>query len=421
MLIIYADGTSVAVCSLHCAAAELKKGGRQVKSLKVADYPSKELIDAKTATWVVGGGKNGGMNSPAKWAFAREEEARNFVAEYGGTVTPFDQVMKAADEELADSSHAGHDHCGPGGQMLFNPAFGDDIYHTHPAGMWMVNYKFMHMSMRGLRSGTTNVPASRAIPTPYMMAPTDMTMDMHMFMVMYGVTDRITVMGMANYLDNSMNMLMDMGMGAEPQPAMHTSGVGDTELRGLFKINKYLVGSLGISIPTGDINQETVMMGMKFRAPYDMQLGSGTVDLKPALTYSDLSGDAKWNWGGQAMYTYHTGDNDNHYSLGDIIKVNTWLQRALGPATSWLRLSFTNTQRIHGEDPEIQKSLMDAPSPDADPNNYGGSRLDGYIGTSLKIGAFSIGVEAGIPLYQYLYGLQLKNEWYITAGIQAMF
>jgi hypothetical protein len=361
------------------------------------------------------------MNSPAKWAFAREADARKFVTENGGKVTPFDQVMKAANEELASSPHMGHEHCGPGGQMLFNPAFGDDIYHTHPAGMWMANYRYMHMSMHGLQSGTTNIPAGRIIPAPYMMAPTDMTMDMHMFMVMYGVTDRITVMGMVNYLDNKMNMLMDMGTGAMPQPAMRTSGIGDTELRGMFKINKYLVGSLGISIPTGDINQDTEMMGMKFRAPYDMQLGSGTVDLKPALTYSALSGDAKWNWGGQAMYTYHTGDNDNHYSLGDVIKVNTWLQRAFGPASSWLRLSFTNTQRINGEDPEIHKSLIGAPSPDADPNNYGGSRLDGYIGASLTKGAFSIGVEAGIPLYQYLYGLQMKNEWYLTAGIQAMF
>ncbi|HTZ16879.1 MAG TPA: hypothetical protein VMB78_00410 [Dissulfurispiraceae bacterium] len=31
--------------------------------------------------------------------------------------------------------------------------FGDDIYHTHPAGMWMLNFKFMHVNMNGLRAG----------------------------------------------------------------------------------------------------------------------------------------------------------------------------------------------------------------------------------------------------------------------------
>jgi hypothetical protein len=251
-----------------------------------------------------------------------------------------------------------------------------------------------------------------------------MTMDMHMFMVMYGVTDRITLMGMATYLDNRMDMLMNMGMGDNPMPTMHTSGIGDTELRGIYKINEFLVASLGLSIPTGDTNQEFTTMGMTFHAPYDMQLGSGTVDLKPALTANFLSGDGKWNWGGQAMYTYHIGENSNHYSLGDSVKLTGWLQRAIGPAATWLRLAFNNTNRIQGADPQIQKLLdpvMGAPTPDADPGNYGGQRLDGLMGVSFSKGPISLGVEGGIPFYQNLNGLQLKTDWFLTAGIQAMF
>ena len=430
MLLVYDDGTKVGVCSFHCAAEEIKRNkGKQLKSLMVADYSSKKLIDAKTAIWVVGGARNGGMNSPAKWAFAKEDDARKFVTENGGRVTPFDEVMKAANEELESMGQSGHDHSahmGPGAQLLYNPAFGDDIYHTHPAGMWMTNYKFMHMSMHGLRSGSTNVPTDRAIPSPYMMAPTGMTMDMHMFMVMYGVTDSITLMGTASYLDNRMDMQMSMGMGMgdEPMPRMHTSGLGDTELRGIYKINEFLVGSLGLSIPTGDTDQKFTTMGMTFHAPYDMQLGSGTVDLKSALTANFLSEDQKWNWGGQAMYTYHIGENSNHYSLGDIVKLTGWLQRAIGPASTWFRLAFSNTDRIHGADPEIQKLLdpvMGAPTPDANPANYGGQRLDGLIGISFTTGPISLGVEGGIPFYQNLNGLQLKTDWLLTAGIQAMF
>jgi hypothetical protein len=63
-----------------------------------------------------------------------------------------------------------------------------------------------------------------------------------------------------------------------------------------------------------------------------------------------------------------------------------------------------------------------APSmPDADPNNYGGDKIDGYVGVSVPVGAFSLGVEGGIPLYQDLNGLQMKNDWYLTAAVQAMF
>jgi hypothetical protein len=441
MLIVYADGGTAGVCSLHCAAAELRQNrGRQVRSLMVADYTTKELIDAGTASWVVGGRKEGVMTSLPKWAFARKEDAQKFVKENGGEVTPFDKVMKSAEAELGGDTrmtheghtHAGHD-MGPGAQMLFNPGFGDDIYHTHPAGMWMVNYKFMHTDMRGLRDGTTNVDQSsvgfmRNKPYNYMMIPTSMTMDMHMFMVMYGITERLTLMAMANYQANEMKMLMDMGPGkmVSGEPPMRTSGFGDTEVRGMYQINKYLVGSLGLSLPTGSIGKEFETMHMTFRAPYDMQLGSGTYDLKPALTYNGLSDDEKWNWGAQAMYTLHLGKNEHDWSFGDNFKMTGWLQRALGPFISWVRLAYNDTGRIRGKDSEIEKLIhpsmgMGAPMPDADPNNYGGQRLDGLIGVSFTKGPLSFGVEGGIPFYQNLNGLQLKTKWVLNAGIQLMF
>lgn len=445
MVITYADGTTTGVCSIHCAAVEMKQNpDKKVASLMVADYLSKNLIDAKKAIWVIGGSKEGVMTSSAKWAFEKEKDAQSFVQENGGKVTGFDEVMKAADEEsdkghgaghqghAGHSGHAGHD-MGPGSQMLFNPGFGDDIYHTHPAGMWMVNYKFMHMNMSGLRDGTSNVGNDsvgfkRNKPYSYMMIPTDMTMDMHMMMVMYGITDRLTVMAMANYQKNSMDMLMDMGpmKPITPEAPMKTEGFGDTELRVLYKINKHFTGSLGLSLPTGSISETITMMHQEYRAPYDMQLGSGTYDLKPSLTYSALSDDAKWNWGAQAMYTLHMGENSNDYTLGNSLKVTSWLQRAFGPATSWLRLAYNDTGRIRGRDAEINKLIhpatgTGAPTPDADPDNYGGRRLDGLLGVSYTKGPVSIGIEGGLPLYQYLNGLQLKTTWVLNAGIQIMF
>jgi nitrous oxide reductase accessory protein NosL len=438
MVVVYADGTSTGVCSLYCAVATMKQNsGRQVKSLLVADYATARLIDARSAVWVLGGTQEGVMTPLPKWAFGGAEAARNFVKENGGRVVAFDEVMKVARGEAETEAvpphdhHGHHDHMGSGAQMIFNPAFGDDIYHTHPAGMWMVGYRYMHTDMGGLRAGTANVPVTDVIPMKgtrygYMMAPTGMTMDMHMLMVMYGLTDRLTLMGMVNYQDNAMDMLMNMGMGKgnRPEPTMRTSGLGDTELRGIYRITDHLVGSLGIGIPTGNITQEFTTMGMKFRAPYDMQLGSGTVDIKPALTCNVLSDDAAWNWGGQVAYTNHLGRNDAGYSLGDTVKVTGWLQRALGPASVWLRLAYGNTGRIKGRDGEIQKLLdpvMGASTPDADPGNYGGQRLDGLVGVSYARGPVSVGVEGGVPLYQDLNGLQLETNWFLTAGFQVMF
>ena len=101
MLIVYADETVVGVCSIRCAAVEIQQNkDRQLSSFKVADYATSELIDARSATWVIGGAKKGVMTATAKWAFARTEDARSFVENSGGDVASFDQAMQAATEEV---------------------------------------------------------------------------------------------------------------------------------------------------------------------------------------------------------------------------------------------------------------------------------------------------------------------------------
>jgi len=100
MLILYADGTTTGTCSLNCAAVEMKENkGKKVKSLKVADYNTKKLIDAGLATWVIGGGKQGVMTEVPKWAFAKKDDAQKFVKENGGRVTTFDEALNMALKE----------------------------------------------------------------------------------------------------------------------------------------------------------------------------------------------------------------------------------------------------------------------------------------------------------------------------------
>jgi len=103
MLITYADGTVVAVCSINCAATELYHNkGKKVSSLKVADFTTKQLLDVNAATWVIGGSKRGVMTTVPKWAFAKSEDARKFVAGNGGTVCSFDTAIDAAIKEVKE-------------------------------------------------------------------------------------------------------------------------------------------------------------------------------------------------------------------------------------------------------------------------------------------------------------------------------
>lgn len=101
MVINYDDNTSVAVCSLHCAAVDLANNiDKTPVSITVGDFNTKELIDAEKAFWIVGGSKPGVMSRRGKWAFAKKEDAEGFMKSNGGNPADFETVMKAAYEDM---------------------------------------------------------------------------------------------------------------------------------------------------------------------------------------------------------------------------------------------------------------------------------------------------------------------------------
>ena len=100
MLITYTDGTSAGVCSIHCAATELKASkGKAVKSVEVADLNSKKLVAAEKAAWVIGGNRNGVMTRTPKWAFAKKDDAAAFISKSGGKPATYKEALGLAEKE----------------------------------------------------------------------------------------------------------------------------------------------------------------------------------------------------------------------------------------------------------------------------------------------------------------------------------
>jgi nitrous oxide reductase accessory protein NosL len=101
MLLEFGNGEKVGTCSLRCMALELKENaGRKTRTLKVADYDSRTLLDAEMANWVIGGDVRGVMTKRAKWAFRDKDAARNFTRISGGDIASFLQALQAANEDL---------------------------------------------------------------------------------------------------------------------------------------------------------------------------------------------------------------------------------------------------------------------------------------------------------------------------------
>jgi len=100
-LIEYDEGTAVGTCSVHCLAIDLALNtDKTPKAVMVGDYSSKKLIDAEKAFWVLGGNKMGVMSIRGKWAFEEKAECSKFIAENGGRLANFDEVMKASFQDM---------------------------------------------------------------------------------------------------------------------------------------------------------------------------------------------------------------------------------------------------------------------------------------------------------------------------------
>jgi len=128
---------------------------------------------------------------------------------------------------------------------------------TSEAGKWMVGYQFMHEKMDGNLVGTNDISVSQILKQ-FPNAPTDMTMDMHMWMVMYAPTERLTLSAMIPYVRKEMNMV-DVDGG---HFVMRANGIGDLELRPSYLIfqtadkRHQLLLNGGIGVPTGSIDEE---------------------------------------------------------------------------------------------------------------------------------------------------------------------
>ncbi|PKN22641.1 MAG: hypothetical protein CVU64_24690 [Deltaproteobacteria bacterium HGW-Deltaproteobacteria-21] len=101
----YDDGSILGTCSIHCAAVDMAVNiDKTPVRVWVGDYITKELIDAESAIWVMGGNKMGVMTKRAKWAFGTREEAEQFVKQEGGTAVGFEAAMKASFEDMYEDT-----------------------------------------------------------------------------------------------------------------------------------------------------------------------------------------------------------------------------------------------------------------------------------------------------------------------------
>ena len=294
------------------------------------------------------------------------------------------------------------------------------VDHTHAAGEVMLSYRYSRMTMTGNRDGTDRVSLQDVL-AQYPVAPRSMDMEMHMFGLMYAPIDQLTLALMVPYTRLSMEHTTRMGVDFTTK----TDGLGDIRLSGLVPVlatpDHKLHLSLGLSFPTGSIDERGRTPAGNVQLPYPMQLGSGTFDLLPGATY--LGSAEAWSWGGQLLGDIRLGENSADYRLGHGYELTGWLSRSWLP---WLstafRLDWRQWGNYEGADPDLNPRVV----PTADPSLRAGRRLDAllsvnFLVTNGVLAGNRFGVEVGVPIYQRLTGPQLEADWRLIAGWQYAF
>ena len=315
--------------------------------------------------------------------------------------------LTANAQELSPSDH------GPAGVMAD---------HMHGQGEFMIGYRYMYTRSGGtILNGTDEVAEGQLAAAGFSAVPTEMTMQMHMLDLMYAPRDWLTFMVMPQWMRMDMDMrevegaVVDDHGGHGGHGGAHshaTHGLGDTGLYALIRLleanGHHAHAGIGFSAPTGAAD----LKGEDGRyVHYMMQLGSGTWDFLPSLSYTGRA-DA-WAWGAQASGVIRLeGKNGSGFRFGDALQLTAWGSRSL---TDWLsaslRVSYFSqgTVKGHYNGPHNHVS-----PPDIQPN-YGGQFLDIGIGLNAAVQrgvlqGHRFGIEWLTPVHQDVNGFQQKKD-----------
>jgi hypothetical protein len=313
--------------------------------------------------------------------------------------------------------------------------FGEAVHHS---GEVKLSYRLQIENQQGLQQGQTQVPASQ-VAADYTggVVPLSLRSYAHVIELTWKPVETLTLFVTLPFYERTLDQFV---VSTGQRYSVSVRGFGDVILNGLYRVFVDEVHrvhlNLGLSLPSGSTNETAeapaglngVTAGTLQRLPYPMQLGSGTLALRPGFTYNGLY--KKTFWGGQILGVLQAGTNSEGYKLGNEYSLTGWVGRRWKP---WLRTSFRMKWQQWfnpiGADDQMPMNPGSPPptlSPLADPGLQAGQRVDALFGVDFyvqegRLRGSRISIEAGLPAFQDLEGPQLRTDWLLTAGLQYAF
>lgn len=301
------------------------------------------------------------------------------------------------------------------GQLAYDDMPADfDRARLIPGGEWQVGYRYDFASRGSNRTGTRRESISRVFERGFTRAAYSQDIEVHRMELLYAPFDRLTLGVRLPYLKIETRYRSSDGSSFTTE----SEGVGDLEFSGRLRFTRKGTESfnlhLALQAPTGTVTEKgrTPPSGRE-RLPYDEQVGTGTWNILPGITY--LGNHRGTSWGLQVGADFTLGNNEEGWSRGDSWHAGGWLgQRWFDLVTSVVTVRWQEWSDVNGRDGDIRRSW-----PSGDPNLYGGAHL--VLGSTLELAipglrGQRLSIDASWPVYQSLDGPQLEGRWRLGAG-----
>ncbi|MFT4647421.1 MAG: hypothetical protein ACI87O_000893 [Planctomycetota bacterium] len=266
--------------------------------------------------------------------------------------------------------------------------------------------------LSGLRNGTHNTSPATLLGMGYSRVPTTGSIERTEIRAEYGLADatslRLTIP------IESRSIRFEDGSGSGTREKSH--GLADVELGvGVelsHKDGERAELELLVAVPTGTTRaREGNSVGpSQPLLPYALQLGGGTYALKPAFTWTHWS--RQWSFGTSGQATLPLGTNDQGWSAGNELRLNSWVSRRVDPFRSLvLGMEYRHQDSVQGQDSNMDETF----DPSFDSNFTGVKTLSFDLGVHIIVeGNNRLAFEIGAPIWQETDGPQVEEDYHFS-------
>ena len=317
--LVFKDGKKESTCGVACMLREVEDAGGMsaFQSVKVHDWVSGKLVDAETATYVLGSNVIPDM-VPNYIAFANREEAEAFAAKEGGDVIDF---------------NIAYDDVSPVGTTA---PFRIRTAVTPGAGNFSAGMVYGYSEKNQIKSGSNSIDPTHFIQSnpAQPRAPKEVQVQQQSLTLNWSPTDDLALFMNIPWFERRLNTL------TQTQPAVakgkpitagqfgettdNENGLGDITIEGRYNLwrstrwDKFATILLGTSLPTGHFDGNVVGTGASagIGQAAGLQLGKGTATFTGGMLYSQRWKDFWFH--SSALYTVNP-ENDDDYAYGDVV------------------------------------------------------------------------------------------------------